>query len=1174
MRLIKIKLAGFKTFVDPTSVLLPGRLVGIVGPNGCGKSNIIDATRWVLGESRAGALRGDSMRDVIFNGSDTRKQVGRASVELVFDNHAGRIGGPWAAYGELSVKRVLERHSGESHFTINQLPVRRRDIVDLFLGTGLGPRAYAIIEQGMISRLIEAKPQDLRLYLEEAAGVSKYRERRRETEGRLEDARDNMRRVGDICQELRTRIEQLTVQAEVASRYQTLRARLKRCQGLLWLKKRDAAAAERQAQAAALAAIEQEILASETELAQAYEGVEAARAAHGRADAGLQAAQAEMYAANADVARLEAERIHQRDALARAEARLAQLVADEATWQRKTESLAADDVRWQALREQAERRVGELRTQHLASQQALAAAEATHRHCDTAVSAVRIALTQAEQQLRVEEAHRANTARTLAALAERRQRLESDHAALVPPDAAILGHGESRATELRVRLTGLDDHIVGLQEQLPALRSALAGAREAEDVQRKRAAEVRARRDVLQQLQNKTARDGKLDSWIERLGLAAPSPLWTELDVDPGWETAVEAALRERFTALPVGDDQELVKALAVPAPEPVALVVLDHPSSDHPPSRSDELLLAHVRMRDVRWQTVLADWLSPVRVAEDLTSLLARRTELAPGSCWVDRRGNLLDRHGLRLYVPDARTHGAVERQRELAALAESLAEAEATAAAAHADRVAVERRLVESEDMLTQDRRRLHELQKLVHAADLELLKARQEQARYQERRAQLDQALDEVLSAERKEAARGLQSETELNAMRTQTEALRVDMNGQLESLRAADSELRAARAAEQSRARAIQEAEFSLRECASKLQDLAKARDEAIEQGRRVAEALTALGIERQQIDVDGTDRELSRAHTLAAEREQVLALCRSASEEAAVALREADEHRLVCERRLAALRERAGNQRLAAQAAEMAYAQCVERLAEDAVDASALIEAPEASMNEAALANEITKIGRAVDGLGAVNLAALQELDAAQTRKTYLDAQAADLERAIQTLENAIRRIDRDTRAQLREVFERVNTEFGRLFPELFGGGQAALVMTGEEILDAGVQVVAQPPGKRNTSIQLLSGGEKALTAIALVFAMFQLNPAPFCLLDEVDAPLDDSNTERFCRMVRRMSAETQFVFISHNKITMEMAEQLIGVTMQERGVSRVVEVDIDMALRLRDQQAA
>ncbi|MCG3187184.1 MAG: Chromosome partition protein Smc [Rhodocyclaceae bacterium] len=1174
MRLTKIKLSGFKTFVDPTTVLLPGRLVGVVGPNGCGKSNIIDATRWVLGESRAGALRGDSMRDVIFNGSDTRKQVGRASVELVFDNHAGRIGGPWAAYGELAVKRVLERQSGESHYSINQLPVRRRDVVDLFLGTGLGPRAYAIIEQGMISRLIEAKPQDLRLYLEEAAGVSKYRERRRETEGRLEDARDNMRRVGDICQELGTRVEQLAVQAEVASRYQTLRARLRRCQGLLWLKKRDAAAAAHQAQAAALAAIDQEIVASQTALAHAHDSVEAARAAHGRAEAGLQAAQAEMYAANADVARLEAERAHQRDAMARAEARLAQLVADEANWQRKIESLAADGSRWQALHEQAERRVGELRALHHASQQALAAAEATHRNCDTAVSAVRIALTQAEQQLRVEEAHRANAARTLAALAERRQRLESERVALVPPDAAILGNAESRAAELRARLAELDGHIIDLQEQLPALRAALAHAREAENVEQKRAAEVRARRDALQQLQNKTARDGKLDGWIERLGLSAPSPLWAELDVDSGWETAVEAALRERFTALPVEDDEGLARALAAPAPEPVALVVLDHPTGDHPPGRNDESLLAHVRTRDVRWQTVLADWLSAVRATEDLAALLARRNELESGTCWVDRRGDLIDRHGLRLFVPDARTHGAVERQRELGALAESLAVAEVTAAAAHAERVAVERQLVESEDTLTQDRRRLHELQKSVHGADLELLKARQEQARYQERRAQLEQALDEIRLAEQKETARGLQSETELDAMRARTEALRAEMNGQLESLRAADGELRATRAAEQSHARASQEAEFSLRECTSKLQDLAKARDEAIDQGRRVADALAALGIERQQIDVDGTDRELARAHTLAAEREQVLAVCRGASEESAVALRDADEQRLVCERRLAALRERAGNQRLAAQAAEMAYAQFVERLAEDGADASALIEAPEATMNEAVLANEIAKIGRAIDGLGAVNLAALQELDAARTRKTYLDAQAADLERAIQTLENAIRRIDRDTRAQLREVFERVNTAFGRLFPELFGGGQAALIMTGEEILDAGVQVVAQPPGKRNASIQLLSGGEKALTAIALVFAMFQLNPAPFCLLDEVDAPLDDSNTERFCQMVRRMSAETQFVFISHNKITMEMAEQLIGVTMQERGVSRVVEVDIDMALRLRDQQAA
>ena len=1174
VRLTKLKLAGFKSFVDPTTVLLPGQLVGVAGPNGCGKSNIIDAVRWVLGESKAAALRGDSMQDVIFNGSTGRKPVGRASVELVFDNASGRAAGQWSQYSEIAVKRVLERN-GESAYYINGVHVRRRDVIDVFLGTGLGPRAYAIIEQGTISRIIEAKPEDLRVFLEEAAGVTKYKERRRETESRLSDARDNLARVGDICSELEAQIVKLEGQAELAQRYRGLQAQLAERQNLLWLLKRNDARNERERAAREVERATNRLEAETASLRELERLAEEVRSAHYAAADGLHAAQTEMFAANADVARLESELQHWREARSRLDARLSQLGIEWEHWQSELEHVDADQQRWQDLLDGARSRVAQSQARHEAAAGRLPQAEAALREAEGAANALARELAQVEQQLRVEETERANALRSLEAVAQRRQRLEQDRQALMAPDAHASERLRATLDGLRQAAASHQAELAALQSQLPQREQAQRAAVERERQAQKQLTEARARRDALLQLQSRVQQNGKLGDWLKRHGLDGAAPLWRAIEVEPGWEMALEAVLRERLGAVALDDDTGVGALLRDPAP--VNAVVAVPALADAPPvlgADSAACLAGKVRCGDARWQSALAQWLRGVFVAEDLAALVSRRNELAAGECWVDRSGQTLSRTGVSFYVADERTHGVIARQREIGELESRLKEFESELAGARGALQEEEAALAREREALNGARRTAQELQQRLHAAQVEGLKLNQAQQRYDERCGQIQRDLTEVTQSEAVERERHSRADGELARQRELARVLRSKLEAALAAQRASDGALAEARTAEAAMAREEQEARFSERECAGKLGDIARLREVAQEQIERIRAETATAGEERALIDESGVEAELQTVLESRRGREERLAASRQAVEDIAAELRRIEESRLNTEQGLGPLRDRIGDLRLRQQAAQLNEDQCLTRLTEAGADEATLAPKLTRELKESMLVGELGRLNQELTELGAVNLAALEELTAARSRKGFLDAQAADLNQAISTLEDAIRRIDRETRNQLRATYDLVNQHFGTLFPELFGGGEARLVLTGEEILDSGVHVIAQPPGKKNASIHLLSGGEKALAAIALVFSFFQLNPAPFCLLDEVDAPLDDSNTERFCDMVKRMSQQTQFLFISHNKITMEMAQQLIGVTMQEQGVSHVVEVDIEEALRLREEAAA
>jgi len=1170
VRLDKLKLSGFKSFVEPTTVLFPGQLAGVVGPNGCGKSNIIDAVRWVLGESKASELRGESIQDVIFKGSGNRKEVSRASVELYFDNAQGRATGQWSQYAEITVKRVLDRE-GNSSYYINNLHVRRRDVIDLFLGTGLGPRAYAIIGQGMISRIVEAKPDELRFFLEEAAGVTKYKERRRETEHRLEDARENIARVDDIRNELETQVSHLQAQAAVAQQYRDLHQQLSRKQTLLWLKKRNDARHDGQRLARQVDEAVNRVEAETAQLREIEARVEHARESHYSASDALHAAQAEMFAANGEVSRLESEISHLRDSRSRLEARLDQLGVEETHWRSQHGQLAEDETRWNLLLENSRTRSATAAARHDEAAARLPDAEDAVQAANGDVTEARRALGEAEQALRLAEADKGHALRALDNLVQRRGRLEQDRQALGAPDPALLSASKENEQRAEAALAAVQERLAALQATVPAAEAQLRAAREALQAAHRCLTETRARHDALAHLQARVAQSGEIGDWFKAHQLADAKPLWQSIQVEAGWETAVEAVLRERFSAL--NADAETVRAaLAAPPPAILTLALESGASAISPVADS---LRGKVRCDDPRWSGVLDEWLAGVSVADDLATELP----LASGQR-VSRAGHVLTPAGLTLYVPDAKTHGVIERQREIDELAGLLAARAASEDAAREVQRSAEQQLAEAQAQIGAARRAMQEAQQAFHAAQVEALKLAQAQARFEERAAQIDRDLAELLRQDETEQARRERAESEGELQRERLGEVRERLEQALEVHRLKDAALREARALEIQLGREAQEAGFSERECLSKLEDNARAAATASSQLQRIEGETAAARTEVAGISDLVLQEQLHAALDAKQGKESALAERRNVLETAASELRSLDEQRLKLEQGVVPLRDKINDLRLKAQAVQINEEQYRERLAEvhvvNEADEAPFVDELNASgadrLKDNVLQGEIVRINAEIETLGPVNLAALEELATASERKGFLDAQSSDLSEAIGTMEDAIRRIDRETREQLQETYDTVNRHFGTLFPQLFGGGEARLLLTGEEILDAGIQIMAQPPGKKNTTIHLLSGGEKALTAIALVFALFQLNPAPFCLLDEVDAPLDDSNTVRFCDLVKRMSAQTQFIFISHNKIAMEMAQQLIGVTMQEQGVSRVVEVDIEEALRLAVEQ--
>ncbi|WP_334180060.1 chromosome segregation protein SMC [Pseudoxanthomonas sp.] len=1163
MRLSTIKLSGFKSFVDPTVLHLPTNMTGVVGPNGCGKSNIIDAVRWVMGESSASRLRGDSLTDVIFSGSAARKPVSQASVELIFDNSDHTISGEFAAFNEISVRRLVSR-DGQSNYYLNGTKCRRRDITDLFLGTGLGPRSYSIIEQGMISQIIEARPEDLRVYLEEAAGISKYKERRKETETRIRHTRENLDRLNDLREEIGKQLEHLKRQAKQAEQYKALQEE-RRVKDAEWK------ALEYRGLDGRLQGLREALSQEETKLQQliaeqreAERLLETDRVRREEAADGLNKAQGEVYQVGSTLARIEQQIQHQRelgDRLKRAR--------DEAhnALQELGQHISGDETRLNVLRESvadAEPQLEQLREEDVFRQDAL-------REAETAL---------ADWQQRWETHSRDSAEASRAGDVERtrvdyldRQSLEAERRreALANERTGLdLDALASAFEQLQLQHDTQKESLETLTEQVEARKQGAADVQEQQrgtqtelsDV-RKRAQEARGRLSSLETLQHAALgqEQGAAMSWLKARGLDNASRVGEKLTVEPGWENAVEGALGQLIEGVLVDAPEALVDALGELGDGRIALVSDD---------RGDVAFAPTSLAAKVQGPAAIRRLLARLHMADDLAEARRLQSQLGEGDSVITRNGERLGAGWVRVLRSGAAKQGALLREREIQSLRGEIETLQAREAELEERLASLRDQLLAAEQQREDAQRTLY----MAHRGVSELAgQLQSQQGKVEATRTRLERIDGEIAQL--------------VETLDTSREQAR-EARSKLEDAVTRMGDLESARQALENERRQLVDARDQAREAARTSRDTAHALALTLESQRTqivsLSQALDRMGGQRGHLDSrleeltlqlsEGdspvqeleTQRQAALEHRVTADRQ--LAEARSLLEGIDNELRKYEQTRQQRDEQALAQRERISQRKLDQQALALK----AEQLSEAVVAGGFVLDDVINTLPEVADIREweqsVTQIDGRMRRLEPVNLAAIHEYGEASQRSEYLDAQNTDLTTALETLEEAIRKIDRETRGRFKDTFDRVNAGVQQLYPRLFGGGHAYLELTGEDLLDTGVAIMARPPGKRVSNISLLSGGEKAMTAVALVFAIFQLNPAPFCLLDEVDAPLDEANVGRFTAMVKEMSEKVQFLFVSHNKATMEAAHQLSGVTMREPGVSRLVSVDLEEAARL------
>jgi chromosome segregation protein len=1166
MRLSKIKLAGFKSFVDPTTIPFPSNLVGVVGPNGCGKSNVIDAVRWVMGESSASRLRGDSITDVIFNGSSARKPVGAASVELHFDNTDSTLEGQYAKYSEIAIRREVSR-DGISTYYLNGARCRRKDITGVFLGTGLGPRSYSIIEQGMISRLIEAKPEEMRVFIEEAAGISKYKERRRETSNRIKHTKENIERLMDVLDEVEKQIKHLDRQAKQAERYGRMKAEERHIAAELL--------------ALRMQALDSSIAAANTLLGEKQTALEAVIAEQRNLEAKLERTrndqterqdafnevQARYYKAGSEIARLEQAIDHAHEIRERQKQDLEQAVQSAKEIADHIDKDRSEIAQLELTLSELVPGLEQARQQESSSQASLERAEHALSEWQDRWNAYSHQLNDVEQRRNVESTRVEQLESRLASITERRRKLaESDDGA--DPEALASTVEELAAREQRKResrdeydraLEDVSDKIRKLRDQDGKLsrlvEERLTGLREVES----RFASVEA-------VQKAALGEGNenIQSWLESAGMGSAARLAQKLEVEDGWERAVETVLGNYLQAVCVGDVTEAVGSLAdLPSGD---VTFLQYRSGDEFVDANPATLAAKVSNAPA----AVLDLLSSVRIAESIESALAIREQIGGVGSVITNDGVWLSEAWLRVKRDKDASTSVLAREHELRRLRDQLRELRARSESAKKLQKDGRNRLNQLEDRREGLQR---EAAKLL--GEYSEIKAGLDSARYQQQQAearrravaeegrdieQEEQAAREQLSASRTGLQDAERRIAELAEQREILEDQRTELRAELQRVREQAGEDR--RAAQDM---AIQfESRRSSKESAA--QNLDRMRSQYAHYGRRQEEIRQQLDSGEQPLRDRKEALELQLA--VRVEIESELSESRKAVEEVEARLREFDQTRMRIDQASEEARSAVSEANMELRELRVRREGIAEQFAKTDLDLGATLEGLDEAATIESWEERLEKIRARIDRLGPINLAAIDEFKEQSERKEYLDSQLADLNDALSTLEGAIRKIDRETRSRFRETYENVDSGFKRLFPKLFGGGHAYLELTGDDLLSAGITVMARPPGKRNSTIHLLSGGEKALTAVALVFAIFELNPAPFCMLDEVDAPLDDANVLRFCDIVREMSDRVQFVFITHNKVTMELSRQLTGVTMQEPGVSRLVSVDIDEAVRL------
>lgn len=1166
MRLSKIKLAGFKSFVDPTTIPFPSNRIGIVGPNGCGKSNVIDAVRWVMGEASAKHLRGDSMADVIFNGSTGRKPVGRAAVELVFDNADGRAGGQYANYAEIAIRREVSRDGTSSYF-LNGTRCRRRDITDIFLGTGLGPRSYAIIEQGMIARIIESKPEELRVFFEEAAGISKYKERRRETETRIRHTRENIDRLNDLRDEIDKNLEVLKRQARSAERYKEMAAQARQLKAeLLALKHRemDASMADKDHQ---ITERENAVESAVAELRHVESSIEKQRAEHTTAQDAFNDVQGRFYSVGAEIARLEQAITHARELRQRQDKDLAQT-------EHQHNELENHAKRDQEQIEELGRVLGELEpalTRANEAQQAsgnqLTSAEEAMQEWQSRWDAFTRQASESSQSAQVERTRIDHLDSQLQQALNRLEKLRTERETLsgqtLNQEISELENQAENAVQARDKA----------QRDLEQALSAIAEQREQDktgnaELHDKRSAleNSRGRLASLEALQQAALGKSRnaVNAWLADNRLADLPRLAEQLQVEEGWERAVETVLGFYLQAVCVEELDNTASALA--GLEQGAVALLETTAAK---STSTEYKATDLAAR-ISSNVPLNSLLAGVKTAANLKEAMAQRHTLAAGESFITPDGVWLGTNWLRVNREEDENAGVLAREQEIRTLNETIKtleadvdqlrqkqeagrsklkdleaqreELQAQANRTHRQQADCNAQLDTRRSRLEQHNQRLETLNREVLELEAQI---EQGEAKSREARGRLEDAVTRLGSDEDQRSSLNEERDELRNTLEQARETSRTD--------REAAHEMAVKMEGRRSQHEALQ---ASLERTGIQLEQLATRRADL---RSRLTEGEAPLADNQRQLQ-----QELEHRGSV----EHELSDARKKLETLDAGLREQEQLRTQCEHRVEEVRGELEKLRLGTQEMRVRRQTLVEQLQEMDFELPALFEALPEEAELATWQDNLQQLEQRIARLGNINMAAIDQYQEQSERKEYLDNQYEDLTAALTTLENAIRKIDRETRTRFKETFDKVNTGFQENFPRLFGGGHAYLELTGDDLLDAGVTVMARPPGKRNSTIHLLSGGEKALTAVALVFSIFELNPAPFCMLDEVDAPLDDANVGRFCELVKDMSERVQFVFITHNKVTMELSDQLTGVTMNEPGVSRLVSVDVDRAVEM------
>lgn len=1156
MRLKYIKLVGFKSFVDATKVPFPHQMTCVVGPNGCGKSNVIDAVRWVLGESSAKNLRGDAMTDVIFNGSSARKPVSQASVELVFDNSAGRIQGEFADYAEISVKRLVSR-DGQSNYFLNNSKCRRRDITDLFLGTGLGPRSYAIIEQGMISRLIESKPQELRIFIEEAAGISKYKERRRETETRMQHTRDNLERLNDVRQELGSQLDKLVRQAAAARRYKELKAQERQYKGQLqalrWLAHEQHAQQLREQ----LAEYQNELEKWQAQQRGSERGSIELREQLASFKQQLDDQQQHYYQLGNQITRTESQLQQGQQQLSQRQQRLQQVryELEQLHQTQQHDQAQAEQLQQQQLQQQPDFEAAEQQCLLIAEQleqveQDYLSWQDHYQQFLQQQQQAQQALQQAQlkqQQLQLQAQQADDEQRTLSQelLQLEQQQQQFDVTAMareVEAGSESLQLAEQQLQQLQQQRNHLQQQLDQLQQQQHGLQTERQ--------------QLLGRISSLQQLLAAAQADEwptKVAQWLQQQQLSSPGQVRQLLHIDPAWQLAAEQIIAPWLSAWVVTE-----RPLHWPLELGSRLVLLE-PHQVPVGSLAEQL------------QGPLQQWplLQQIALAHDHTE--AQR--LLAGTNWayvLTRQGQLWSAAGYQA-AAIAADASELQQQASLQQYQHDLEQVEHALASALQQHM----QLLQQREMIQQ---REAEQLAMVHEQQAQQRVLLQQHSWQQQQQQQLQQRLQQLqqrqvtlqqqqqqFSAELEHGQQQLelaQQNYQLSAddgswqqRREVLQQQRQQFREQLQQQQQQLLQLQQLRQRDQAQLQQLQALQQRSQQQAEQLQgQLEQLREPDVE----LQEQQELLALQLHEYLEQRTAAEQQR-HSLSdrvSELEQQLRELSSGSQALDTHLERARAKVQSVQLELAALQERSRAVLAVLQELQQPLKPVLESLPETAT--------------EPVWQAELERLQAAIARLGAINLAAIEEADVLAERKDYLDQQQTDLASSLETLESAIRKIDRETRTRFRATFDAVNQGLQELFPKVFGGGSAYLDLTDDDLLETGVTIMARPPGKKNSTIHLLSGGEKALTALSLVFAIFRLNPAPFCLLDEVDAPLDDANVGRFCRLVEEMSASVQFIYISHNKVAMEMASHLAGVTMQEPGVSRLVAVDIDAAVALTE----